>query len=69
MHHRQRIFLRRCFGLRRIRFDEMPDHGGIELRPGAALDLRFADFTFPRARLAFANEGDAGAWHARIAGR
>jgi hypothetical protein len=38
-------------------------------RSGASLDLRFADFTFPRARLAFANEDDAGAWHARIAGR
>lgn len=36
-------------------------------RAGAALDLRFADFTFPRARLAFANEDDATAWHARIA--
>jgi hypothetical protein len=35
-------------------------------RDGASLDLRFADFTFPRARLAFADAGEAGDWEARI---
>jgi hypothetical protein len=42
--------------------------GGIKrlARDGAVLDLRFADFTFPRARLAFADESDAGAWEARL---
>jgi hypothetical protein len=35
-------------------------------RDGTQLDLRFADFTFPRARLAFANETEAGEWEARL---
>ena len=35
-------------------------------RNGASLDLRFADFTFPKARLAFADDGEAGDWEARI---
>jgi hypothetical protein len=35
-------------------------------RDGARLDLSFADFTFPRASLALANESEAGAWEARL---
>jgi hypothetical protein len=35
-------------------------------RDGVALEMRFADFTFPRARLAFADEGQAGRWEARL---
>ena len=35
-------------------------------REGARLDLRFADFTFTRARLAFATESEAGDWEARL---
>lgn len=35
-------------------------------RSGARLDLRFADFTFPRAGLAFASESEAGEWEARL---
>jgi hypothetical protein len=35
-------------------------------RDGAHLDLRFADFTFPRARLAFATESEADEWEARL---
>ncbi len=35
-------------------------------RDGARLDLRFADFTFPRARLAFADEAAASDWEARL---
>ncbi|HEX3674925.1 MAG TPA: hypothetical protein VHU87_11685 [Rhizomicrobium sp.] len=35
-------------------------------RDGSRLDLRFADFTFPRARLAFADEASAADWQARL---
>ncbi|HTQ13245.1 MAG TPA: hypothetical protein VMH86_05155 [Rhizomicrobium sp.] len=35
-------------------------------RDGAALDLRLADFAFPRARLAFAGDAEASAWEARL---
>jgi len=35
-------------------------------RAGNALDLRFADFTFPKARLSFADEATAQAWEARL---
>jgi hypothetical protein len=35
-------------------------------RDGARLDLRFSDFTFPRAELAFAGEAEAGDWEARL---
>jgi len=35
-------------------------------RKGAALDLRLADFTFPKARLFFAEEESARAWEARL---
>jgi hypothetical protein len=35
-------------------------------RDGAGLDLRFADFTFPRAKLAFADESQASDWEARL---
>ena len=36
-------------------------------RDGAALAIRFRDFTFPRIRFAFENEADARDWQARIA--
>lgn len=35
-------------------------------RNGASLDLRFADFTFPRARLPFAKEIAVSDWEARL---
>ncbi|HEY1631111.1 MAG TPA: hypothetical protein VGF56_07330 [Rhizomicrobium sp.] len=35
-------------------------------RAGTSLDLRFADFTFPRARLCFADEATARSWEARL---
>ena len=37
-------------------------------RQGAALELRLADYTFPKARLAFADVEEAGAWQALLAG-
>ena len=37
------------------------------LRNGAALDLRLADFTFPKARIAFAEEKSAQDWETRFA--
>jgi hypothetical protein len=36
-------------------------------REGAALDLRLADFTLPRARVIMADEAEAEAWRSRIA--
>lgn len=36
-------------------------------RNGASLDLRFADFTFPKAQITFADEQSASAWEARLA--
>jgi hypothetical protein len=36
-------------------------------RDGAALDLRFHDFTFPKARLVFAQEAAALEWETRFA--
>jgi hypothetical protein len=35
-------------------------------RDGARLDLRFADFTFPRAKLTFADESQTSDWEARL---
>jgi hypothetical protein len=35
-------------------------------RDGARLDLRFADFTFPCAHLAFADDATAADWQARL---
>jgi hypothetical protein len=36
------------------------------VRDGARLEMRFADFTFPRARLAFADEAQARDWETRL---
>ncbi|HEY2071000.1 MAG TPA: hypothetical protein VGG48_15700 [Rhizomicrobium sp.] len=43
-------------------------HGSVRrlVRNGSRLDLRFADFTFPCARLAFASEVEAGDWEVRL---
>jgi hypothetical protein len=38
-------------------------------RNGAALDLHLADFTFPKARITFAEETSASDWEARVARR
>ncbi|MGH6870016.1 MAG: hypothetical protein ACREHE_00790 [Rhizomicrobium sp.] len=35
-------------------------------RDGPALELRFSDFTFPRARLSFADSAEAAAWEERL---
>ena len=36
-------------------------------RNGAALDVRFSDFTFPKAAMTFTNEAIARNWETRIA--